>query len=57
MKYTILLFIFLCASYSFSQEYELRIFDFNYYANRSGGKCGTNEMWLDIHLKNNKKER
>ena len=57
MKYTILLFIFLCASYSFSQEYELRIFDFNYYANRSGGKCGTNEMWLDIHLKNNTKER
>jgi len=57
MKYTILLFIFLCASYSFSQEYELRIFDFNYYADRSGGKCKTNEMWLDIHLKNNTKER
>ena len=57
MRYYTLFIIFLCTSYCFSQQYEVRISDFDYRAHTTRKRCGTNEMWLDIYLKNGQKER
>ncbi len=57
MRYYTLFIIFLCTSYCFSQQYEVRISDFDYRAHTTRERCGTNEMWLDIYLKNGQKER
>ena len=57
MRYYTLFIIFLCTSYCFSQQYEVRILDFDYWAHTTGSRCGTNEMWLDIHLKDGNKDR
>ena len=57
MRYYTLFIIFLCTSYCFSQQYEVRILDFDYRAHTTGSRCGTNEMWLDIHLKDGNKDR
>lgn len=57
MRYYTLFIIFLCTSYCFSQQYEVRIFDFDYWTRTTGSRCGTNEMWLDIHLKDGNKDR
>ena len=45
MRYYTLFIIFLCTSYCFSQQYEVRILDFDYRAHTTGSRCGTNEMW------------
>ena len=55
-RYTFFI-IFLCTSYCFSQQYEVRISNFDYRAHTTRKRCGTNEMWLDIHLKDGSKDR
>jgi len=55
-RYTFFI-IFLCTSYCFSQQYEVRISNFDYRARTTKSRCGTNEMWLEIELMNNTKDR
>ena len=55
-RYTFFI-IFLCTSYCFSQQYEVRISNFDYKAHTAKSRCGTNEMWLEIELMNNTKDR
>ena len=55
-RYTFFI-IFLCTSYCFSQQYEVRISNFDYRARTTASRCGTNEMWLEIELMNNTKDR
>ena len=57
MRYYTLFIIFLCTSYCFSQQYEVRISDFDYRAHTKRDRCKTNEMWLDIHLKDGNEDR
>lgn len=55
-RYTFFI-IFLCTSYCFSQQYEVRISNFDYRARTTASRCGTNEMWLEIELINGSKHR
>ena len=57
MKYYSLFIIFLCTSYCFSQQYEVRISDFKFEATTKQKRCGSNDMWLDIELINGVKKR
>ena len=55
-RYTFFI-IFLCTSYCFSQQYDVRISNFDYRARTTASRCGTNEMWLEIELINGSKHR
>jgi putative PKD domain containing protein len=57
MRFYSLFIIFLCTSYCFSQQYEVRISDFDFFARTKKKRCGTNEMWLEIELINGSKHR
>ena len=49
MKKKLFIFIFVLVSIpSFSQLYRLKIYDYNFYAWTSDGRCGTNELWIDV---------
>ena len=57
MRFYSLFIIFLCTSYCFSQQYEVRISDFDFFARTKKKRCRTNEMWLEIELINGSKHR